>query len=161
MKKNKIVNIPRGLAANWGNYLVFRSRIEPKKIYDAIGDNIAWVSINEPDLDYQTTNPILDKVPNLKMSFWDITTPLDFKGEILQPPSDEDAKAIVDFILTNKDRNILVNCAAGVSRSGAVCRFCEDILGYEWLQIGKELSIPNSVLYTKMVNYYNNFVEEM
>jgi predicted protein tyrosine phosphatase len=140
----KVINIPRVAAKNWTE--------------DSSTDkNLCWVSIGEPEESFtHVSNPALDKLPNLKLQFWDLTKTIEHNGEILNPPSDGDARMIVDFILANEGKNILVNCAAGVSRSGAVCMFCQDMLGYEWLQQGKRTAVPNTVLYTKMVNCYQS-----
>jgi len=153
----KVINIPRIGAEKWlGPASGRMERLgSVHEIYEQIGDKCAWISIGEPEPQFvRTTNLILDSKPNLKLEFWDLDKPIEMGDETLNPPSDEDAKQIVDFIVANKGKNIVVNCAAGVSRSGAVCRFCEDILGYEWLSFGKKLAIPNAALYSKMLRYY-------
>ncbi len=156
----RVVNISRRAANKWEHY---------KDRYGfPLGDS-AWISISEPgQQDTIASNPILDKYPNLKIAFWDITKPSEYinpkyaiEKEILNPPSYSDARRIVNFILKNDGRNIIVNCALGYSRSTAVCKFCEDVLGYEWVKgykneyWGKDWSDPNPVLYQKMVDYYN------
>ena len=155
-----VINIPRPIAQEWPdvqNRSNNRRWFNASNVHEKIGRSPAWISIGEPEGTFRrVSNPVLDKEPNLKLEFWDLTDTLDYLGEVLEPPSGGDARMIVDFIIANKDRNILVNCAAGVSRSGAVCQFCEDVMGYEWLVEGKNLATPNTTLYIKMVNYYNS-----
>ncbi len=142
----KVINIPRRAAVKWEDV---SSQFE--------FTDIAWISISEPkEQNTIVSNPILDSKPNLKLAFWDLNKIVDYKGEILHPPNKYDAKKIVDFILANPNKDIVVNCAAGVSRSGAVAQFCADILGYEWLEFGRKNAAPNSILYRLMVNYYQS-----
>lgn len=112
--------------------------------------NLAWVSIGEPDDKSSIiVNNWLDGVPNLKIQFWDLTEAvplLDGYGTYLYPPTEKDAAAIVDFLVKNKGRNVLVNCAAGVSRSGAVCAFLEKHMGYEWPDYFKEMARRNRIV---------------
>jgi len=118
----------------------------------------AWISIGEPD-DAKSlfANEHLDKLPNLKIAFWDLVEPaplLGCYGAMVYPPTIEDAGKIVDFIFAHKGKNFLVNCAAGVSRSAAVCMFLENVLYYKWVEEGKKNSKPNTKLYHLMVEYY-------
>lgn len=124
-----------------------------------------WISIHEPTnpkggVDLHITNEELDKLPNLKVRFWDIDKPLDLiGGGQVMPPSEEDAAQIVDFLLANKGKEVIVNCRAGISRSGAVALFCQDVLKYHWDKNCKSFAIPNMHLYRLMVNYYINKYE--
>lgn len=173
----KCVNISRLAARKWEYY---------RQKYNLTDGDFAWISISEPDQpDTVVSNPILDKYPNLKISFWDTTfnsvlTDIKNGTEIkYHPPSYSDARKIVNFLLKNDGRDIIAQCAAGYSRSTAICKFCEDVLGYKWLEgevdtetgpktgiekhvkneksqyWGKKWSDPNPVLYQKMVDYYN------
>lgn len=49
-------------------------------------------------------------------------------------PHRDHAKAIAEFIRKHEDKNILVHCEAGVSRSAAVCRVLEE-MGWEYRPI--------------------------
>lgn len=140
-----VSNIPRKIAEN-----ATETQVSPESV---------WISITEPDLEH-STNPVLDKLPTLKLKFWDITNPvcllsLDGKSEGYgYPPSEHDAKAIVDFLLQNSNKHVIVNCKAGKSRSGAVAQFCHDMLGMRWPDEWQRRATPNSVLYRLMVDYY-------
>ena len=144
-----VVNIPRKEAEDWSHY------IDP--------DKAIWIAIGEPDTKYNTIrNEFLDELPNLHISFWDIVREVPIIGtdEWAQPPTKEQAKEIVDFILKHKGKNVIVNCKAGVSRSSAVALFCRDMLRYEWLKEGQKRAVPNDLLYTLMKKYYLSFNEE-
>lgn len=143
----KVINFPRIYVENWSSQKHYSSWIDAE-------DSI-WISIGEPDVpDSRISNEILNKIPKLHLDFWDITKEIQHGGETLLPPSEEDAKTIVDFILLHKGKNVLVNCAAGVSRSGAVAQFCADFLKYNWLEEGKSKSCPNHFLYGLMRDYF-------
>jgi|688.fasta_scaffold757876_2 predicted protein tyrosine phosphatase len=118
-------------------------------------DSAIWISIGEPgEENSKVVNESLSEIPHLHLDFWDVVQPIEFDGEIFHPPSDEDARKIVDFILEHKDKDILVNCAAGVSRSGAIAQFCSYALAYKWTENGKRKAVPNFLLYNKMISYY-------
>lgn len=139
MAMKKVFNVPR-IAAE-----VFSS--------DSLKKNLAWISISEEGVP-ATTNEFLDTVPNLKLEFWDLTEEIEFDGRMIGPPSDEMIGRILDFLSENSEKNILVNCAGGISRSGAVAQFCADFLGHEWPQSCKNLSLPNRYIYRRMVELY-------
>jgi len=144
-----VVNIPRKEAEDWSHY------IDPAKAI--------WIAIGEPDTSYNAIrNEFLDELPNLHISFWDIVKEVPIIGtdEWAQPPTKEQAKEIVDFILKHKDKNVIVNCKAGVSRSSAVALFCHDYLKYEWLEVGRKRAVPNKLLYELMKEYYLSFNPE-
>jgi predicted protein tyrosine phosphatase len=149
----KTINLPRLSAQKFSGDLTGDTESWPQS-------SIAWVSIGEPeDGDSIICNGWLDRTPNLKLQFWDTTTVVtDLFGETFEPPTKSDAAQIVDFLVKNKTRNIVVNCAAGISRSGAVCAFLEKHLGYQWLEEGKTRTYkkhgPNKLLLRMMEEYY-------
>jgi protein-tyrosine phosphatase len=136
----KVFNVPRVAAEDFGND------------HADLPNKLVWVSISEPNKENTiTTNKYLDKCANLKLAFWDLHEPI---GDVLLPPSKEDAATIVDFLMEHYDKSVFVNCAAGVSRSGAIAQFCADFLGHEWGSFYRNVAIPNKVLYRLMVEYY-------
>lgn len=144
-----VYNVPRIAARDFGND-------DPR-----LPENLVWISIAEPgDQRSIVSNKYLDKCPNLKLAFWDIREPMEFKGEMLQPPSERDARKIVKFLLQHSEKSVYVNCAAGVSRSGAIAQFCQDFLGYEWNTFGKRCAAPNSRLYTLLVEVFQEVMEK-
>jgi len=136
MRKDlKCINLPRVAAQNISNVLNPYS--------------CAWISFEDPDDPKSVVdNVVLNSCPNLKLAIYDLQeeTTCVLSGQKFYPPSKEDARRIVDFVKENTGRNFIVNCAAGVSRSGAVCQFLQDCLGYKWLEEGKSNAAPNELL---------------
>jgi protein-tyrosine phosphatase len=150
--KNKVINVNRRVARNWGSGM---------DVVESMVSNPIWISISEPDMpETIVSNSILEQSPHLKISFWDLTEQLQHQGEMLQPPSENHASEIVSFIFNNPDRDILINCAAGISRSGAICRYCEDVLGYKWVEYRKIHAVPNSKLYRMLVDHHCRLLGE-
>ncbi len=135
----KVRNIPRYVAQKFTDW-----------------NNSIWISIFEPYNDTAVQNELAKElgIPKLEIPFSDLTTTLEFQGEILHPPSEKDSDIIVKFILNNPGKDIIVNCLAGVSRSGAVAQFCHDFLGYDWPRENRSAACPNSVLYRNLVKSY-------
>lgn len=120
-------------------------------------DKLVWISIGEPDKGFEhVQNPVLDKIPKMKILFHDITS-MDFDIDYsdLVVPDRKIAHRIVRFILEHSAKNFIINCAAGVSRSGAICKFMEDHLEYKWPELTKKFALPNILLYNLLVQAYN------
>lgn len=143
MSKPTCINLPRMAVNQWTR------AVDPKVA--------AWISIGEPGLSASTVNnATLNRLPNLRIDFWDIVEPLVEIGTDRKflPPTPQEAAQIVDFILAHKEKNFLVNCQAGVSRSGAVCQFLQDCLGHQWDEDHKKFARPNKLLLQMMKDYY-------
>lgn len=140
-----------------------------------IPNDYAWISIQEEDQPNAapprfyppTKNEFFDKLNNLKLKFSDVEEVIEKKGlksfhksEFYNPPTKRDAKKIVDFVLANTDKHIIINCAAGISRSGAISLFLHDILGYKWDEHSKGVAQPNMLLYRMLVDYYQTVKEK-
>jgi predicted protein tyrosine phosphatase len=121
--------------------------------FEVVLENTIWVSINDPGYYLAKISPFLLETPKIQVNFHDLT---ENEEEGDRAPTLEDAKKIVDFIISYKGSNVLVNCVAGISRSGAVAKFCEEILGYHWIRFSKENSNPNPTLFNLMKEYYEN-----
>lgn len=155
MEKLKVINLPRRVVANSN---LIKPILEENSL---TSKNTAWITIGEPDINFVPVSQVeLLDFPCLQKEFWDVTQIKDYTnfltGEIEKylPPTTEDAIEIVDFILKHEGKNIIVNCAAGISRSGAIARFCNEILGYEWPNEFQRVAWPNLLLYNNMVKYY-------
>jgi len=141
----KVYNIPRKRAEFCSEYF------SPEKY--------AWISIQEPGNE-PTTNENLDRLNKLKLEFWDIDFPGLFyneqsqKWEQLDPVSDELIEKIYNFLIENRNKNIISNCRMGISRSGAISNFCCDCLGHEWDTESHNRALPNKYLYRKLYNLY-------
>lgn len=154
----KVINISRIDAQN------FEKNIDTKYIWFSI-ENSVWISISEPgDEDSVVKKSVLDSCNNLKLAFWDLESIVFYSDpktkvqETLHPPSFYDAEQIYLFLLRNKNKNIIVNCAAGVSRSGAIARFCSEYLGYEWVEENKKYAMPNNQLFTSLVRLHTESI---
>src|SRR6478736_1976393 len=126
----KCINLPRITARLWNQ------KVDP---------NTAWISIGDPGFPGSIfAQSTLDKLPNLKLSFEDLmeVVPLFGLGEYAYPPNKNDARQLVDFILLHRGKDFLVNCNIGERRSGAVCQFLQDCLGYEWDVDRKKVARP-------------------
>lgn len=163
---NKVIQLSREFTKNIGNphYAEYWPEMSAQlEQFDL--SNIAWISIHEP-WDFKTNRKTVElphiqnnniKGPKLEMRFWDITEDEVMKdGTPVYAPTMDDAKKIVDFILEHSDKNVLVNCAAGCSRSGAIAQFCEDTLRYEWNEYTKQFAVPNVHLLKLMNDYYTS-----
>lgn len=139
-------NITRNAARVWWEY------VSPK--------NYAWIQISEPEIpDSVISNSILGKLPNLKISFWDCTEVVqDVLGDFYLPPDPLHAAKILQFIQENRGKNFIINCKAGISRSGAICKFLEEYLDYEWIN-GKDRARPNSLLVELLKQEFDYFKE--
>lgn len=98
---------------------------------ESSGKDTFYLSINNPDDEDKT--PIRPDSDNF-LSTWiyDLhESTYDEVKDIHYPvASDEQIQEIYDFIIKNKDKeNFVVHCAMGVSRSGAVGEFVQDLFG--------------------------------
>ena len=115
-----------------------------------------WVSISEPGDDTsKVQNTLLESVPNLQTAFYDATPPTYDMGRFtMHPATEEDIAPLVDFLVEHQEKDVVVNCAFGVSRSGAVAQFCQNVLNYNWNPQCKNQANPNKYIYALMVRYY-------
>lgn len=137
----KVYNIQRKTAEDYDRW------IDPEEN--------CWITIQEPGTKH-IMNWSLSECPTLELSFFDLVKPMQgFElGEYFYPPSEEDARKTVEFLLENKGKNVIVNCKAGISRSGAIAQFCVDYLGYEWDAESEKRAVPNKLLYDLMAKCY-------
>ncbi len=134
----------------------------------------AWIFIKEPidgiktpsDKDF-VFNEYISGLPTLETKFWDITEPRkmhllydkEYDEITLETISDKDAAQIYHFLKTHSDKNIIVSCYAGISRSSAVAQFASKYLGYEWPETFRRRTYPNSLVYDKLVNIEKSKLE--
>lgn len=142
-KRPKVLNIPRYAARDFG--------------LDMKVSDLAWISIGEPEPSFRhISNEILDKATVLKISFSDFRKLEDIRAGDF-PPTKEIAKEILTFILENVGKNFVVNCAMGVSRSGAICKFLQDEFDYDWPKYYQDLADPNRLLYNLLIEAHNDY----
>ena len=123
--------------------------------------NSIWISIEEPGTPSSSVdNRWLEGLPTLRIAFDDISTVHKlFNGVETVPFSMEMAKEVITFILNNPRKNIIVNCAAGISRSAAIAKFCHHNLGYKWWEEGQMFATPNTHV-IKMLSSANRELNE-
>lgn len=99
---------------------------------EAKGKNIALISINDTLGGWSEPWFKEDHANVLRLWFDDVENDLQVSPtnrRQCKAFTEEQAKQVVEFIDRNKDKNFIVHCAAGISRSGAVGRFISDYLG--------------------------------
>ena len=124
------------------------------EVFEIELSNTIWISIDDPEVKEEINNLNLRSLPKLNINFYDLIEDVITDETRFYAPKIEDAKMIVDFILQHPNKNVLVNCVAGSSRSGAVAKFCEESLNYHWIPFSKKLSDPNFTLYQLLNLYY-------
>ena len=135
--------------------------IMPKFIFEQAIDGIEksskdvfYLSINNPDDEDKT--PIREDSYTFKsMWFYDIDEDIydEVKDFTYKTISDEQLDELYDFIMKNKDKkNFVVHCTAGVSRSGAVGEFVNDLFGIPYAEFRKQNPniIPNTYIKKKL-----------
>lgn len=124
---------------------------------DKLPDNTVLISINN---EYQPLWPLkLDRNdPNiLTVCFSDITSNETRDGILFKPLVNDDIVKILKFTKLHKDKNFLVHCAAGISRSSAICLFINRMYGHSLYADFWKRSHPNYyVLGCLMVNSLRN-----
>lgn len=135
--------------------------IMPKFFFEQVIDGIEksskdvfYLSINNPDDEDKT--PIREDSDTFKsMWFYDIDEDIynEVKDFTYKTISDEQVDELYDFIMKNKDKkNFVVHCTAGISRSGAVGEFVNDLFGIPYAEFRKQNPniIPNTYIKKKL-----------
>jgi len=113
-------------------------------------ENTVLISMFDPSHNIHPDSKIQGFDDVLQMNFWDIDS--DFGA--YKTLTDEQGKEIRDFILKNKEKQFLIHCAAGVSRSAAVgCAVGTLLDNIKWEE--NEIQIhwrydPNFAVYNKI-----------
>ena len=87
----------------------------------------------------------------LKVVFDDVTAKLECKGEIFTPIDGYAALEIIKFIEQYKNKNFIVHCHAGISRSSAVCLYMHLFYGHKLKENFWNLSHPNPYVLGKLI----------
>lgn len=144
----KCLNLARTVVENSGKLFEY---IDPAEL-----DKWVFICINNPG-EHKTRLPYNHK-ERLDLFFYDFTNGYNDAGKPMRIPEPVDASMIVDFIVKHEGKNICVHCTAGVSRSGAVCDFLINTLGYEcptshWIH-------PNTLLLELMEKMYKRRIDK-
>lgn len=112
-------------------------------------ENHVLISINQEEPEELFPLKIDRNLPEvLTLRFSDITKPLDYKGQMLYPINKKQTLQLLEFIEKYKDKNFIIHCAAGISRSGAVAQFINETYGHSLKPEFWKVSHPNNyVLY--------------
>ena len=116
--------------------------------------NTAFISILDPD---NTENNFSGFNNLLQVRMWDLEeTVTNDNGKVYEVPSVDVLTQIVEFVNENSDKNFVIHCSAGVSRSGAVARFIwekfyTEIDKWEFLRVNNRIQ-PNLYIYNKLVD---------
>lgn len=86
----------------------------------------------------------------LTIVFDDVVNVLTHKGLNYRPISDAEARQMYDFIRLNANKNFIVHCTAGVSRSAAVCLFLNTVFGHVLKEDFWKVSRPNALVLGKL-----------
>lgn len=108
---DKVIFISRGKAINWLKYNTF--------------SDDAFISVSDSNTELKEMTELVKDYcgPSITLQFFD-----DDEGM-----SEDQAKALLSFIETHRDRKFVVHCFAGVSRSGAISKFINEHLdGNDW-----------------------------
>jgi predicted protein tyrosine phosphatase len=107
-------------------------------------ENTFFISILEPDDDIPYLHETSDKFKTWK--FWDVEYDIaSYKAFNL-----DQANEILDFILKNEGKDLIVHCYAGVSRSSAVGEFYWEMLGGSYKELNENFKniLPNGRVLT-------------
>jgi predicted protein tyrosine phosphatase len=114
-------------------------------------NNTVLISINE---EYGELYPLqIDRLNSsvLTLQFSDITSDIDRGGIIYHKITDEIALKILDFINFHEGKDFIVHCAAGVSRSAAICLYLHLFHGYTLKPRYWSLSNPNKYILGQLI----------
>jgi predicted protein tyrosine phosphatase len=133
------------------------SRQEVRELKE-LPPNTVLILINEPDATDQIHLKFkTDRDNNLRISFWDIRGEFKKDGKLYGVIPDKTANEIIKFIYINKDKNFIVSCQAGISRSAAVVLYINTIYGHSLKNKFFELSAPNELVLGRfLLNYKKN-----
>lgn len=119
---------------------------------EEIPPNTVIISINEEHGDLYKLKVGGKQVLRVKLT--DCFLPFAHKQKQYQPASPESIKEIYNFIVANIGKDVIVQCAAGVSRSGAVAIFLNQYFDYELKDHFWLTSEPNAFIFGALAIEY-------
>lgn len=114
-------------------------------------NNTVLISINDEYQDLYSLK--LDRKDKriLTVVFTDITAQIEHLGKWYHPINAETSQQILNFIEVNKEKDQIIHCAAGISRSAAVCLFLHLFYNYELKKNFWKLSNPNKFVIGSLI----------
>lgn len=112
-------------------------------------NNTVLISINEQHEDLYKLQLNRKDSRILTVQFCDITGKIvdERKSLTYTPMGEEIGLKILNFINLNKEKDFIVHCAAGVSRSAAICLYLNTMFGHELKRNFWSTSRPNPFVY--------------
>lgn len=110
---------------------------------ETLPDTAVLISINE---EHEPLYPLkLDRSSDkiLTLKFTDVTSRLEYKGNWCHPIQPEDTYRVLEFIKKHQGKDFIVHCAAGISRSSAICLYLHIEHDYELKEAFWSVSHPN------------------
>jgi predicted protein tyrosine phosphatase len=89
----------------------------------------------------------------LTVKFSDITDIKEDNGIFYKPIDGLTTLQVLDFINLNKEKNFIVHCAVGRSRSAAICLFIHAFYGHKLKDNFWQVSIPNPYVIGQLVKF--------
>ena len=123
-----------------------------EKIY-YLDDNTVLISIN-PEEPEELFRLNIDRNSSkvLTLRFSDVTKECGYKDSILHPINKQQTLDLLEFIERNKNKNFIIHCAAGISRSGAVALYIHETYGHELKPNFWQVSHPNNFVLNMLRN---------
>lgn len=117
------------------------------------------ISINSPNELEGDLEPWFkeDKSNVLRLFFDDVEKDLLHKGIIIKAMTIDQGKHVIEFFERNKDKtSLIVHCAAGISRSGAIGTFAQEYFNTDIVKFKSDNKYihPNSLVMTILRNLH-------
>jgi predicted protein tyrosine phosphatase len=115
-------------------------------------EDTVLISINN---EHRDLYPLMFDGDNvLRLVFSDIVSDKSYNGNVYRPIQPGHVVKILEFINDNLGKNFIVHCAAGVSRSSAVCLFLHLVHGYDLKPNFWHFSEPNSIVLRELICHH-------
>lgn len=118
----------------------------------ALDDDEVLISINNPFEDLHPVGVSREDPRVLTVVFADVTYNFPYKEKVYKVINEETATTLVKFIEKFKDKNFIVHCTAGVSRSAAVCMYIHTIYRHALRNDFLKVSFPNNYVLGKLIS---------
>jgi predicted protein tyrosine phosphatase len=125
---------------------------------EQLPDNTCLISIGNEHDEFWDLKVSGERV--LKVVFSDITAEREYSKRVYYGITMEQAEEIVAFIDLHKEKDFIVNCHAGISRSGAVCLFIHKTYGHSLKPMFWALSDPNPLVFGRLTTAHALTIEK-
>lgn len=124
------MNILKAMSKKDFDLCMYNLNINDNNVEDIT--NYCFISITSHDIPIEKHYFKSNHSNVLNLEFHDLDYENQFGMGLSSPRlfSKNDAVKIIDFLFNNYDRNFIIHCTAGESRSGAIAVFIAEIYGY-------------------------------